>query len=66
MINNFNKQMALVPFIFLFIFVGCTFQRTFTSVALKEGDFTFDNPHKLVMTITYKENGTGVHGRRFF
>ena len=57
MINNFNKQMSLVPFIFLFIFVGCTFQRTFTSVALKEGDFTFDNPHKLVMTITYKENG---------
>ena len=57
MINNFNKQMVLVPFIFLFIFVGCTFQRTFTSVALKEGDFTFDNPHKLVMTITYKENG---------
>ena len=57
MINNFNKQTAVVLSTFLFVFVGCTFQRTFTNVALKEGDFTFDEPHKLVMTIPYTENG---------
>lgn len=52
----YKQKFILFP-MFLFLFIGCTAQRTFTNVNLKEGDISFDEPHKLEYTITYKENG---------
>ena len=56
-IKKSQKQKFIIFPMFLILFIGCTAQRTFTNVNLKEGDISFDKPHNLVYTITYKENG---------
>tara|TARA_B100000579_G_scaffold129798_1_gene104800 strand:- start:120 stop:689 length:570 start_codon:yes stop_codon:yes gene_type:complete len=55
--KKLHKQKFIIFSMFLILFIGCTAQRTFTNVNLKEGDYSFDKPHKLAYTITYKENG---------